>query len=214
MSPRSPLPLVAGALLALVLALPALAHAELVSSDPADGAVLDESPGAITLTFNDRLISGRSFFELVGPGGNTGLQLRGDVDPDRPRRLVLVIADGAPAPSLAPGPWEVRWRAVADDGHDELKRGIVRFTVLAPTPSPETPPPPTATPGGTNEPATLEPATPSPATTAPTAAPTPAPTAVPGEPAASTGDVLLPIVLGLVLVSGVGVLVLRRSRRA
>jgi methionine-rich copper-binding protein CopC len=209
-SHRTPLPLLVGALLALVLAVPALAHAELVSSDPADRAVLDRSPGAITLIFNDRLISGRSYFELVGPGGDTGLRLRGEVDAERPRRLVLVIADGAPAPTLAPGTWEVRWRAIADDGHDELQRGIVRFTVLPPTPSPQTPPPPTATPGGTNEPATHAPPTPSPAATPPTAAPT----AVPGEPAASTGDVLLPIVLGLVLVGGVGVLVIRRSRRA
>lgn len=205
MSPRSALPLVAGALLALVLAVPALAHAELVSSDPADGAVLDGPPGAITLTFNGRLISGRSFFELVPLAG--GAAQRGEVDPDRPRRLVLPMAT-----ALVPGDYEIRWRAVADDGHDELKRGIVRFTVLAPTPSPASPLPPTATPGGTNEPATLEPPTPSPAATPPAATPTPS--AVPGQPAASTGDVLLPIVLGLVLVGGVGALVLRRSRRA
>jgi methionine-rich copper-binding protein CopC len=212
-SHRSPLPLVAGTLLALVLVVPALAHAELVSSDPADGEVLDGSPRAITLIFNDRLVSGRSFFELVGPGGNTGSRLRGEVDAARPRRLVLVIA-GPLAPTLAPGAWEVRWRAIADDGHDELKRGIVRFTVLAPTPSPATPLPPTATPGGTNEPATIEPPTASPSTAMPTAAATPVPTAVPGEPAAATADVLLPIVVGLLLVGGVGVRVLRRSRRA
>jgi hypothetical protein len=48
----------------------------------------------------------------------------------------------------------------------------------------------------------------------PTAAATPVPTAVPGEPAAATADVLLPIVVGLLLVGGVGVRVLRRSRRA
>jgi hypothetical protein len=206
-SHRSPLPLVAGALLALVLAVPALAHAELVSSDPADGSVVAGSPRAITLIFNDRLVGGRSFFELVPLGG--GASQRGEVDPDRPRRLVLLMSS-----ALAPGDYEVRWRAIADDGHDELKRGIVRFTVPAPTPSPATPLPPTATPGGTNEPATVEPPTASPSTAPPTAAVTPAATAVPGEPAAATADVLLPIVVGLVLVGGVGVLVLRRSRRA
>jgi len=108
----------------------------------------------------------------------------------------------------------VRWRAVADDGHDELKRGIVRFTVLQPTPSPETPLPPTATPGGTNEPATGEPVTAAPTAPVGSESPSPAPSVDPGQPVASDTDVLLPILLGLVLVAGVGAVVLRRSRRA
>jgi hypothetical protein len=46
------------------------------------------------------------------------------------------------------------------------------------------------------------------------AAPTPAPSAAPTSPASSTSDVLLPIIIGLLLVAGVGAFVLRRSRGA
>ena len=50
------LPLLAAALLALAAVSPVLGHAELVSSDPANKAVLDTPPTVITLTFDEGVV--------------------------------------------------------------------------------------------------------------------------------------------------------------
>jgi hypothetical protein len=183
--------------LAVVIAVPALAHADLVASDPEDGAVLADPPTAVTLTFNEGLDAGKSSFRLIGPDGDIGT---GTAARDGATRMVLAGL------VLAPGEYRVKWTAAADDGH--VERGSLGFSVSAPTPEPATPPPSPA---------------PSPTaatTTTPTAATTTTPSAVPttnapATPAAAASgtDVLIPIVAGLVLVGLVGGFVLRRSRR-
>ena len=106
--------------------------------------------------------------------------------------------------------------------HGHIERGTLGFTVTQPTPPPaSSSPTPAASPEATASPVSGT-ATPA-ATTAPTqpAAATPSPPAAPPvaqpEPVAADAsgtDVLLPIALGLVLVAGVGLFVLRRSRNA
>ncbi|MCJ7712790.1 MAG: copper resistance protein CopC, partial [Chloroflexi bacterium] len=188
----------AGLLLALVIAAPTLAHADLVESSPKDGAVLETPPTKVTLTFSEALDAGKSSFKLLGPDGTVGT---GRVTVANAKVMALDEL------TLATGAYEVRWTAASPDGH--LIRGTLAFTVAEPTPTPATPAAP-ATPVPTADP-TPGPATPEPPAPE-TAAPTPADDAAPA--AAPTIEVLIPIAAGLIIVVGIGVLVLRRSRRA
>lgn len=189
------------AVMSLVLALPAsvVAHAELGTSDPADGATV-EAPfaGPILLTFSEALATG------------SGAQLRDSAG----QVAATSTVDGAivtltPASALAEGEYEVQWTARADDGH--IERGTIRFVVAtAATPTPT--PTPTATP--TPEPSEAVPATPEPSagtTGAPSAAATPAASGGPDAGTASSDmDVVLPIILGAILVAALGAFLLRR----
>jgi methionine-rich copper-binding protein CopC len=189
---RTVRPLLAALLLATLAAAPALAHAELESSNPDDGAQLTTAPTAVSLTFTEGLTAAKSSLVLEGPDGEVGTA-RPEADGASEIRL-----DGL---TLAPGAYTIRWTAAADDGH--IERGTTTFTIAEPTAPP-------ATAGAAPS------ATPSASPPAPSAgaAPTPAPSAGPTDPAASGGDVLLPIVAALALVGVIGFLVLRRSRTA
>jgi copper resistance protein C len=184
------------AVLVLALSGTALGHVALESSDPPDGATLDAAPGAVTLTFTEDLDPGRSNFTLVGPAGTVG---SATVRPEDPRRLVL------PTPRLEPGDYEVRWAAVGMDAH--LERGIVRFTVAS-TPEPS----PTPMPVATTAPGTSPDSSPQAPSPAPTDAVVPSPSPGPDAPTGAAGDIILPIVAALVLLAGMGLFLLRRSR--
>jgi methionine-rich copper-binding protein CopC len=196
---RGIVPVVGALLLVLLAAAPALAHAELDTAVPEDGAELETAPTVVRLTFTAGLDASKSRFTLEGPAGDVGT---GKAAKDGSK--VMTLEDL----TLAPGDYGIAWTAVAEDGH--IERGTLGFTVLEPTPPPATP-----TPTPTSAPSTAPTEAPS-----PTASPTPAPTAAPspsgtdGDPAASTTDVLLPIVAALVLVAVIGFLVLRRGRTA
>jgi copper resistance protein C len=197
-------PIAALALLLLVAG-PVAAHAEFVSSDPADGAVLDTPPTSVTLTFSEGLNAARSKFQLLGPDGT--LVGTGTAAADGDETMTLGGLE------LGPGDYLVKWTSVSLD--TDILRGELRFTVneASPTPAP----------------------TPTPAESAATAAPTVAPptptlepvdasvsadpTVVPvnGDAASSSGglgDALLPIVAVLVVVAVVGAYLVRRSRSA
>ena len=186
----------------------ALGHAELDTADPADGAVLDTAPTSITLTFTERLDPSKSSFRLLDAGGDN----LGTGEATGPRRMTL---DGL---TLGPGEYLIKWTsASADDG--DIERGQLTFTVAEAAPT--APSTPSLTPNPTEKdsitpppPASATPASPAQTAAASSVAPTPAPSAAPTSPAASTGDVLLPIVVGLLLVGGIGAFVLRRSRGA
>ena len=187
------LPLLAGVLLALAAVSPVLGHAELVSSDPADKAVLDTPPTVITLTFDEGVV-GKSSFKLIGPGGDT----IGTGGPAKDGDLTMTL-DGL---ALAPGAYSIEWTSVADDG--DVERGTLSFTVTEPTPAPATPTP-----------------APSQASTAPSgspsasasATPVPSPSVDPAPASTSSGtDVLFPIILALALVAVIGAILLRRNR--
>ena len=110
-------------LLTVLLALPVAvaAHAELVASDPADGAVLAEPPGAVELRFGGELDPDGSAFTVTGPSGD--FVGSGEVDLDVAERNVLRgIVD-----ARGDGAYEVRWTAVSIDGHSD--EGSLGFTV-------------------------------------------------------------------------------------
>jgi methionine-rich copper-binding protein CopC len=188
---------VVGVLLALELALPVLAHADLVSSSPADKAVLATPPESVTLTFSEDLDAAKSSFKLLSGAGTIGTGQVGAT----PTAMTL---GGL---SLAPGDYTIQWTSMSTDQH--LLRGTLTFTVL---------PAPSATASS------VSPASPSEAPSAgssssagaePTQSPGALASAATNEPIqAASGDVILPIIVALALVAGVGAYVLRRSRRA
>ncbi|HET7727085.1 MAG TPA: copper resistance CopC family protein, partial [Candidatus Limnocylindrales bacterium] len=187
-----------GAFVLLLLVVPSvvLAHAELVASEPSAGATVGVTPAEIVLTFNSPLVADRSSFVVIGPGGEVG---RGGVGPDASDTMVLAVS------GLAPGSYEVRWTAVAQDGHNEVRRDTFAFSIAEPTPAPATPTP---------TPAASPPASAA-ATPAATVTPTPRPTASPeGQPAAggSGTEILFPIIVALAVLGGIGASLLRRSR--
>ena len=95
------------ALVTIVFTLPALAHASLLSAQPADGAVLAEAPTELVLTFN----------EPVSP---LAVLLVGLDGASRPLDTVSAIGNALrialPADQGA-GTHVISWRAISADGH-------------------------------------------------------------------------------------------------
>jgi methionine-rich copper-binding protein CopC len=184
---------VAVLLAALALPLVALAHAELESASPPDGAVLDSPPTEIVLTFTEALNVPKSHMELIGPDGTQ--VANGVVDADNEKSMRI------DPPELAPGAYEIRSTAVA--AHDgALKREVLTFTITAPSPTPS---PTTSAPSPSAAPSASPSAPPS-------AVPSPTPSAG-GDSTASTGDVLLPIIAALVVVLLLGAMLVRSRSR-
>lgn len=101
---------------------PASAHATLISTDPVDGAVLDESPGAVTFTFDETVslpADGAQVFDHEGEQIESQATGRG-----------TEIEVGVPD-ELADGSYVVAWRAVSADGHPIA--GSLTFSVGEPS---------------------------------------------------------------------------------
>ncbi|KJL42520.1 MULTISPECIES: copper resistance protein CopC [Microbacterium] len=173
----------------LATASPALAHDELLGSDPAADSTLDALPAQLTLTFSAEIADddGASVVEVTDSSGSS-------------------LVDGAPTvqdnvltqplAGEASGAVRVLWKVVSSDGHPIS--GEFSFTVTgAPTPTETASPTPTAT-------------------TAPTESAEPTPT-VTSEPVADEGSSALPWiiagVLALALIAAVVYLLVSRSRR-
>jgi len=140
------------ALLALALAPgTALGHSELVSSSPANGALLEEPPAEVGGDYSEAVDPGRSSMELRGPDGS--VIATGGVPAGGPATSMAIVS----LPALAPGVYEVRWTTVTpDDGG--VERGTFSFTVapaggtpsatpVAATPAPVATPGPAPAPG-------------------------------------------------------------------
>jgi copper resistance protein C len=184
--------LVVGAFIALALPLGASAHAEFVSSIPADKSTVSGTPAEIVLTFSDHLDPKKSSIILLD--SSSSQVAKGGVDPadDKVMRLT--------PPTLQPGAYEIDWTSVALDG--DLLRGKVGFTVTAPTPSP------TATPTATPSAAASASA---PASDTPTSSPGASPP--PTTTTASGADVILPVLVAIVLIAVLGAWLLRGRMR-
>jgi methionine-rich copper-binding protein CopC len=107
-------------IIAAALWLPAVAaaHAPLQSSIPIEGSV-GPAPRAFTLTF-------------AHPARLTSLQVKdadGRMIPVRGISKALAASHEISAPKLAPGRYELLFRALAEDGH--VMSGVVVFTVTA-----------------------------------------------------------------------------------
>lgn len=93
----------------IVMAPPAAAHATLMSTDPADGAVLEEAPERVSATFNEPMQDTFAAMTVVGPDGN--LWSTGEAEVDGPVMSVAVKPLG-PA-----GTYTANYRATSADGH-------------------------------------------------------------------------------------------------
>lgn len=100
-----PLTLIA-LVLALLLPLQALAHAQLRGADPAAGAILDAPPAEVVLSFNERVAPLRA--RWFGPDGS----VRDAASRARGSDLVVTMPD-----IPVHGTYALSWRVVSDDGH-------------------------------------------------------------------------------------------------
>lgn len=109
------------AALLLHAAAPALAHDELIDSDPAHGAVLEERPSQVVLTYSAHILDVGNTVVVAGQDGTDWVS--GDLVVAGPG-LTVPLAEGMPD-----GPYEIQWRVVSSDGHPIS--GVVPFTLAA-----------------------------------------------------------------------------------
>ncbi|WP_419704714.1 copper resistance CopC family protein [Promicromonospora sp. NFX87] len=113
----------------LLVAGPASAHDQLLSSDPKDGATLDEHPASISLTFSSAPLDTGIEVALVGPDGVTAQGQDIQVDD---KVVTAQLADDLPA-----GRYDVAWHVVSSDGHPiDGEFGYTVETAAEPTASP------------------------------------------------------------------------------
>jgi copper transport protein len=109
-------------LLVLGSAAPAAAHATLVSTDPAEGAVLEAAPEQVTFTFNESVIgvpAGIQVFDATGAVVDSSASVRD-------AQLVVDLEE-----EVGDGTLVVVWRLVSADGHPI--GGSLSFSVGAPS---------------------------------------------------------------------------------
>ena len=90
---------------------PALAHAVLVRTDPAENALLAQAPSVVTLTFDERVEPVKKAFSVVGPNGksaNTGSPANTDDGKHVSMRLTRHLPQGT---------YLVSYRVISADGH-------------------------------------------------------------------------------------------------
>jgi methionine-rich copper-binding protein CopC len=115
-------PVLPAVILALLAAGAAEAHALLVKAAPADGETLARAPDRLWLRFNEVVRLAGTGVEITGPDGRSRLLGPLAKDPKDVRALY------APLPAnLAPGRYQVRWRALSPDAHKT--RGQFAFVV-------------------------------------------------------------------------------------
>lgn len=115
--------------LALAPALPATAHTDLVSTNPADGQTVDNPPEQVRLRFVEDILDGGA---RVVARDEEGVNVA--VGQPRVDGTVLSVSWPSTADS---GRYTVAWRAVSDDGHP--LEGQFVFTIRAQNESSEQP---------------------------------------------------------------------------
>src|SRR5690606_6131865 len=116
----------AGFLLAAGPATPALAHATLLDSDPADGAVINTPPSEVTLTFNEPVEPVPNRVIIVAP---TGERADGDEPRAEGSQLIIPVDDASET-----GTYLVSYRVISADSHPVA--GSIMFSVGAPSDEP------------------------------------------------------------------------------
>ena len=109
-------------LLCIGTAVPASAHALLLSSNPAPNAILSTSPAQVELFFSEPVAQGLSSLIVFDSNGLQADQKDMRVDPANPERMTVSL------PALELGVYTVSWKAVsATDGHQT--EGAFTFSV-------------------------------------------------------------------------------------
>lgn len=114
--------LAAASALAVLVPASALAHARLVSSNPANNAAVAASPRTIVLTFNERLVAAFTKVELTMPE-HGGMKVATTSAPANDGKGLVVT----PARPLGKGAYELVWSTASADGHK--MSGEISFTV-------------------------------------------------------------------------------------
>ena len=101
---------------------PVQAHAQLLSSNPAPGQVLDSFPGVAELSFSETLDMRTARAQLHNASGELIAEGKLRLDPAKPRTLLVDL------PKQPDGVYSLDWRVVsAVDGHDTS--GTIAFSV-------------------------------------------------------------------------------------
>lgn len=106
----------------------ALAHDVLLDTTPADGAVLQEPPHQVSLTFSGELVEMNPLIIVS--------DAEGEVITDTPPRIDSGTAT-VPLSDVGVGDYRVQWSVVSSDGH--RIEGSYRFSVAAESPSAQDP---------------------------------------------------------------------------
>jgi copper resistance protein C len=101
----------AAALILVLAPTPALSHAYLVKSVPAQRAVLFHAPAKIQLWFNERLEPRYSSFTLSDAAGKPVEIGKANVSSDDPKQLSVSIK------TLPAGRYLIKYRVLSVDGH-------------------------------------------------------------------------------------------------
>jgi copper transport protein len=107
------------ALVALIAPASASAHATLIGTTPADGAVLDRAPQTVRIEFDDRIHVAHGNAAVSNASNASVLAGAPHI---AGHTLVLPLRTG-----LADGSYSVRWSIVSEDGHRE--QGVLAFAV-------------------------------------------------------------------------------------
>ncbi len=121
------------ALLALTLVGVASAHADLVSSDPADGATLDAAPEKITLVFSEELKADGNLITVTDAAGKQVDAGDTTLDLSDAKRVTLTVSLQS---GLGDGAYTIAWKNASTDGHSE--EGSLAFTVGSAAAAPAT----------------------------------------------------------------------------
>jgi methionine-rich copper-binding protein CopC len=100
---------------------PALAHARLVETYPADGSTLSGSPEQVQLLFNEPVEAEFGPLKVYDQGGDRIDEDDGRVSPNNRKLLVIDLEE------LPEGSYTVDWRVTSTDGHPVS--GTRRFAV-------------------------------------------------------------------------------------
>lgn len=188
----------AGGALAIGLAAPASAHAALTGTDPEDGAVLAEAPAAVSATFSEALDGPSTVIAVTDEAGATVEVPDPAFDGDTFTQPMLYTE---------PGTYTVAFRVISEDGH--RVDGALSFTV-------ESIPEDLYAPGSAPTGEASSDAAPGDATSAAPSteeASGPAATDAAEEEDSNAGAALAAILLGLLVVVGGGVILVKTLGR-
>src|SRR5918911_2498380 len=105
----------------VLLCAPALAHASLVETDPADGAELSQAPKQVQLRFNEPVEAEFTPVKVLDQQGNRVDREDAQVGSDDRRTVVAGLKE------LAKGTYTVQWRVISADTHPA--NGSYEFSV-------------------------------------------------------------------------------------
>ncbi|WP_432477417.1 copper resistance protein CopC [Nocardioides sp. GXQ0305] len=116
----------------LAVAAPAAAHAQLISTDPVDGAVLEQAPSEVTMTFNEPVRLTEREITVYDADGNEMASEASSTGSD----VVVGLPD---TDSMERGTYVVAWFVLSTDGHPIS--GSLTFSVGERSASVAEPPP-------------------------------------------------------------------------